>query len=167
MISGSGRFFDVFYFFPYKAPLYGRRTAQMKIVPFAFEETCRYFKSFSDEDKALLYGIVGGTPQYLLQINDKMSVEDNNKRQTEIDILAEQDRSTALFGECKWTNERVDLGVLETLVRRSALFPYEQKHFCLFAKSGFTKGCVDKAKEMGNVALVRYEDIVDIEKEPR
>ena len=37
------------------------------------------------------------------------------KRQAEIDILAEQDKNTALFGECKWTNEKVDLGVLETL----------------------------------------------------
>ena len=33
------------------------------------------------------------------------------KRQAEIDILAEQDKNTALFGECKWTNEKVDLGV--------------------------------------------------------
>ena len=34
----------------YKSPLYGRRTAQMKIQPFSFEETCRCFKNFSDED---------------------------------------------------------------------------------------------------------------------
>lgn len=26
----------------YKAPLYGRRTAQMKLLPFNFEETCHY-----------------------------------------------------------------------------------------------------------------------------
>ena len=63
----------------YKAPLYGRRTAQMKILPFDFEEACRFFKNFSAEDKALIYGIVGGTPQYLLQMNDKLSIEDNIK----------------------------------------------------------------------------------------
>ena len=63
----------------YKAPLYGRKTAQMKISPFDFEETCRYFPSATDEDKALIYGIVGGTPQYLLQINDKLSIEENIK----------------------------------------------------------------------------------------
>ena len=28
-------------------------------------------KNMSDEDKALMYGIVGGTPQYLLQMSDK------------------------------------------------------------------------------------------------
>ena len=37
---------------------YGRRTAQMKILPFDFEESCRYFNNLSDEDKALIYGIV-------------------------------------------------------------------------------------------------------------
>lgn len=63
----------------YKAPLYGRRTAQMKILPFDFEDSCKYFNGFSAEDMALIYGIVGGTPQYLLQMNDSMSVEDNIK----------------------------------------------------------------------------------------
>ena len=63
----------------YKAPLYGRRTAQMKILPFDFKDSCKYFNGFSAEDMALIYGIVGGTPQYLLQMNDSMSVEDNIK----------------------------------------------------------------------------------------
>lgn len=83
------------------------------------------------------------------------------KRQAEIDILAEQDKNTALFGECKWTNEKVDLGVLEALVKRSELFPYKNVHYYLFAKTSFTKGCIERAKEMGNVTLVRYRDIVD------
>ena len=63
----------------YKAPLYGRRTAQMKIMPFDFEEVCRYFSYMPGEDKALLYGIVGGTPQYLLQMDSEKTVEENIK----------------------------------------------------------------------------------------
>ena len=63
----------------YKAPLYGRRTAQMKLLPFDFEDTCKYFRNWSDEDKALIYGIVGGTPQYLIQMNDKITIEENIK----------------------------------------------------------------------------------------
>lgn len=82
------------------------------------------------------------------------------KSQAEIDIIAEQDKNAALFGECKWTNEKVDLGVLETLVKRSELFSYKKMHYYLFAKSGFTKGCIDKANEMGNVTLVSFKDIV-------
>ncbi|MDY4588716.1 MAG: ATP-binding protein [Oscillospiraceae bacterium] len=309
----------------YKAPLYGRRTAQMKIQPFDFEETCRCFTHLSNADKALIYGIVGGTPQYLLQISDNMSVGDNIKNtflnpmsflyeepvnllkqevrepgiytalitaiatgssrmseistkigestnvcstylknlinlgivwketpygekesrksiysiednmfrfwyrfvpenssliargaadlvykriephlsdymgkvfeeicmqylwkqlisgkspveftslgrwwgtdpatrsQTEIDIMGEQDKNTALFGECKWTNEKVDVGVLDTLLSRSQLFRYDNVHLYLFSKSGFTKGCTDKAKTLGNVELVTYSDIL-------
>ena len=309
----------------YKSPLYGRRTAQMKIFPFSFDEACRYLKNYSDEDKALAYGIVGGTPQYLLQMDDRLSIEDNikntylnpisflyeeptnllkqevrepaiytaiitaiavgasrmsdisnkvgedsnicanylkslinlgivkketpygektsrksiysiednmfrfwyrfvpnnnsvimrgaadivyrriepqlseymgavfeeickqylwnlllngnspvefselgrwwvndpiEKKQTEIDIMGEQDKKTALFGECKWTNEKVDLGVLETLIKRSNLFSYVNVHLYLFSKSGFTKGCIDKANELGNVSLVTYADML-------
>ena len=309
----------------YKSPLYGRRTAQMKIFPFSFDEACRYLKNYSDEDKALAYGIVGGTPQYLLQMDDRLSIEDNikntylnpisflyeeptnllkqevrepaiymaiitaiavgasrmsdisnkvgedsnicanylkslinlgivkketpygektsrksiysiednmfrfwyrfvpnnnsvimrgaadivyrriepqlseymgavfeeickqylwkllldgnspvefselgrwwgndpiEKKQTEIDIMGEQDKKTALFGECKWTNEKVDLGVLETLIKRSKLFSYINVHLFLFSKSGFTKGCIDKANELGNVSLVTYADML-------
>lgn len=324
ILCGSSMSYMEDHVLAYKAPLYGRRTAQMKLVPFDFEETCRYFKNFSDEDKALIYGVVGGTPQYLLQIEDNLSVEENikntflnpvsflyeepinllkqevrepaiytaviaavatgasrmseisgkvgedtnvcsmylknlinlgivqketpygekasrksvysiednmfrfwyrfvfennsiiargaadlvykriepqlsdymgkvfeeicrqylwkqllsgncpvefvslgrwwgnnpkEKRQEEIDIMGEQDKNTALFAECKWTNEKVDLGVLETLVKRSELFHYNTKHYYLFSKSGFTKGCEDKANEMGNVSLIEYEDI--------
>lgn len=49
----------------YKAPLYGRRTAQLKVNPFDFFESCRCFAGRPGVDKALAYGIVGGTPQYL------------------------------------------------------------------------------------------------------
>jgi AAA+ ATPase superfamily predicted ATPase len=308
----------------YKAPLYGRRTAQFKIKPFEFFESCRYFTKLTDEDKALAYGIVGGTPQYLMQLNDSLSIEDNiknthlnpasfifeepnnllkqevrepaiynavitaiatgsskmneisnkvgentsvcatyiknlitlgivkkempygettsrktiysiednmfrfwyrfvpenssvisrgatdlaysriapelpsymggvfedickqylwklllegkcavnfidigrwwgtnpkTKSQEEIDIMG-SDKDSALFGECKWTNEKVDLGVLETLVERSTLFHYKKTHFYLFAKTGFTKGCIDKAYEMGNVTLVTFADML-------
>lgn len=309
----------------YKAPLYGRRTAQMKLLPFDFEETCRYFKNFKGEDKALAYGIVGGTPQYLLQLDDRLTMEENIKKtfldpvsflyeepvnllkqevrepaiytaiitaiaggasrmseisskvgedtnvcasylknliglgivqketpygekasrkslysikdnmfrfwyrfvlennsliargaadmvykriepqlseymgkvfeeickqylwkllldgkspvefaslgrwwgndpiekaQAEIDILGEQDKAAALFGECKWTNDRVDLGVLEMLIHRSRLFPYSRVHYYLFSKSGFTTGCIERAAELGCVTLVEYSDML-------
>ena len=70
------------------------------------------------------------------------------------------DKDSVLLGECKWTNEKVDLGVLETLVERSKLFPFKKIHFYLFAKSGFTKGCIEKAAQMGSVTLVCYEDML-------
>lgn len=325
ILCGSSMSYMEDHVLAYKAPLYGRRTAQMKIQPFSFEETCQYLSGMSDEDKALMYGIVGGTPQYLLQVNSKLSVEDNIKNiylnptsfvfeepinllkqevrepaiytaiitaiatgssrmseisskvgedtnvcatylknlvalgivrketpygekasrksiyaiedhmfrfwyrfvlennsliargatdlaynrikpyltdymgkvfedictqylwkllltdrspvqfsslgrwwgndprtrsQTEIDIMGEQDKDTVFFGECKWTNEKVDLGVLETLIERSRLFSYAKVHLYLFSKSGFTKGCIDRAAALGNVTLVSYRDII-------
>lgn len=87
-------------------------------------------------------------------------VQIKNKTQEEIDIMGVQDKTTALFGECKWTNEKVDLAVLEKLIERSELFNYKNKHFYLFAKSGFTKGCIRKAEEMGNVRLVEYSEML-------
>lgn len=83
------------------------------------------------------------------------------RKQTEIDIMGEQDKNTVLFGECKWTNEKVDAGVLETLVRRSQMFRYDTIWLYLFAKNGFTKGCVEAADQMGNVKLVAYRDILE------
>ena len=325
ILCGSSMSYMEDHVLAYKAPLYGRRTAQMKLKPFDFEETCRYFKNMSAEDKALMYGIVGGTPQYLLQMNDKMSIEENVKNtfldpvsflfeepsnllkqevrepavytavitaiaegatrmaeistkvgeetsvcsgylkslinlgivrketpygekdsrksiyniednmfrfwyrfvlhnnsiiargaadlaykriephlseymgkvfedicmqylwklalegkcpiefqdlgrwwgndpltrsQTEIDIMGEQDKNTALFGECKWTNEKVDVGVLDLLIKRSHIFSYGNVHYYLFSKSGFTQGCIEKANALGNVTPVEYKDIL-------
>lgn len=325
ILCGSSMSYMEDHVLAYKAPLYGRRTAQIKLLPFDFEETCVYFKNLSDTDKALIYGIAGGTPQYLLQMSDKLSIEDNikntylnpmsflyeepinllkqevrepaiytaiitaiatgssrmseisskigedtnvctnyiknlinlgivqketpygektsrksvysiednmfrfwyrfvldnnslivrgaadlvykriepklsdymgkvfeeickqylwkqllsgncpvefnslghwwgnnpkEKTQEEIDIMGEQDKNTALFAECKWTNEKVDLGVLETLVKRSNLFSYKIKHYYIFSKSGFTKGCIDKANELRNVSLVEFSDMM-------
>ena len=327
ILCGSSMSYMEDHVLAYKAPLYGRRTAQMKILPFDFDECCTYLSGSSEEDKAYIYGIVGGTPQYLLQINDKLSVEDNikntylnpmsflyeeplnllkqevrepaiynaiitavatgysrmseisakvgesttvcsgylknlidlgiirketpygekaskktiysiednmfyfwyrfvpdnasaiargaenlvykkvkselndymgrvfeeickqylwklllegqmpieftslgrwwgndprKKAQTEIDIMGEQDSNSAVFAECKWRNENVDLDVLETLIDRSGLFHYTKVHYFLFSKTGFTKGCMEKAEKMGNVTLVRYADIVKL-----
>ena len=325
ILCGSSMSYMEDHVLAYKAPLYGRRTAQLKLLPFSFAETCRYFSSFSAVDQAVIYGMVGGTPQYLLQMDDRLSIEENirntflnpisslyeepenllkqevrdpamynavitaiaggasrmseiagkvgestnvcsvylknllmlgiirretpygekisrksiyviednmfrfwyrfvpennsliargaaslawkhiepylsgymgkifeeiciqylwdqllldkspvqflslgrwwgndptERKQTEIDIMGEQDKKTALFGECKWTNEPVDLGVLETLKARSELFSYQDKYLYLFSKSGFTKGCADRARELGKVSLVSYQDML-------
>ena len=116
-----------------------------------FEEICRQYlwKLLLDGKCAVNFSDLGrwwGT-------NSK------TRTQEEIDIMG-TDKDVALFAECKWTNEKVDLGVLETLVERSSLFNYKKKHFYLFAKTGFTKGCVDKAAEMGNVTLIEYSEML-------
>ena len=325
ILCGSSMSFMENHVLAYKAPLYGRRTAQFKILPFDFFESRRYFKKFSDLDMAVIYGMVGGTPQYLLQMDDSLSLEENikrcfldpssplfeepnnllkqevrepaiynaiitaiatgstklseisskvgeetsacsayiknlislgiikketpfsesstrktiykiddnlfrfwyrfvpdniasinrglidtvykkiapkisdymgavfedicvqylwklreqgkvnieftdlgrwwgndakNKCEAEIDIMGTNGTDSALFCECKWTNEKVDFGVLATLVERSKLFHYKNVQLYLFAKTGFTNGCIEKATAMDNVSLVVFGEIV-------
>lgn len=91
----------------YKAPLYGRRTAQLKILPFEFWEVREYLAAYSGEDQALAYGIVGGTPQYLMQINDKLSIQENIKAlyldpsssiyEEPVNLLKQEVREPALY----------------------------------------------------------------------
>ena len=117
-----------------------------------FEEICKQYLW-----KRL---ILGRASVEFLSLGRWWGSDPKEKKQIEIDIMGEADKNTALFCECKWTNEKVDVGVLDTLVYRSQLFSYKNKHLCLFSKSGFTKGCVDKAAELGNVELVTYGDII-------
>jgi AAA+ ATPase superfamily predicted ATPase len=306
----------------YKSPLYGRRTAQFKVKPFTYFESIPFFQGFEREDKAVLYGITGGIPEYLSKINSKMSLKENIlslylsdsgalyeeptnlmkqelrepstyngiieaiagggsrlneiatksgmesnkcakylssllslgivkkeipitekpgkksiylledqmfrfwyrfvfpnmslialdlgkevyntkiepqlnsfmgfvfeeickqylyeniksapfffgqigrwwgnnsklKRQEEIDLMA-ADGDSALFGECKWTNEPVSTKVLNDLVEKSNLFYYKDKYFFLFSKRSFTDDCIYEAEKMGNVKLINFEEM--------
>ena len=61
----------------YKSPLYGRRTAQFKILPFDFFDSLPFLDGFSVVDKAVLYGVTGGIPEYLNKIKHDKSVREN------------------------------------------------------------------------------------------
>ena len=62
-----------------------------------------------------------------------------------------------IFVECKWKNELTDKEVLEKLMHRSNLMKCNNKY--LFSKSGFTDNCTALADSLGNVTLVKYEDM--------
>lgn len=57
----------------YESPLYGRRTAQLKIQALTYREITVFYPELSTEDQALLYGITGGIPHYI----NKLEVEDD------------------------------------------------------------------------------------------
>lgn len=63
----------------YQSPLYGRRTAQMKIQPFSFAECAQYYQHFGKEELAIAYGLTGGIPLYMSKIDDTKSIADNIK----------------------------------------------------------------------------------------
>ncbi len=54
----------------------------------------------------------------------------------------------------------MDLAVLQTLIYRSELFKSTQKHYYLFAKTGFAKGCVKLASERSDINLVSFDDMM-------
>ena len=65
IISGSSMSFMEKEVLSYKAPLYGRRTAQLKIDPFNFKDSLLMMPKMKDEDSFILYSVLGGTPKYL------------------------------------------------------------------------------------------------------
>ena len=77
ILCGSSMSFMENQVLAYKSPLYGRRTAQFKITPFSFFESLPFLEAFEKKDKAIIYGITGGIPEYLTKINPAKSVKDN------------------------------------------------------------------------------------------
>ncbi len=61
----------------YKSPLYGRRTGQWNVQPFSFQESRKFFKSYSLIDQIRSYAILGGVPFFLEQFNPDLSVKEN------------------------------------------------------------------------------------------
>ncbi len=60
-----------------KNPLYGRTGMIMKLLPFDYYDTARWFPSYSSRDKAIMYGVTGGIPYYLEQFSPDKSVKEN------------------------------------------------------------------------------------------
>ena len=61
----------------YNSPLYGRRTAQIKLLPFRYFEAALWFPSWSPEQKALAFGVLGGIPMYLEKFFVKKDIYNN------------------------------------------------------------------------------------------
>ena len=107
ILCGSSMSFMENHVLGYKSPLYGRRTAQFKIMPFNFFETAEYFKKFNAFNLMAIYGITGGIPHYLEKMDENISVEENI-------INSFFDPSSFLFEE--------PLNLLKQEVRESGLY---------------------------------------------
>lgn len=57
---------------------------------------------------------VGKAAIDFLDLGRHWGTNPKTRKQFEIDIMGTADNDTALFAECKWRNEKVDLEVLET-----------------------------------------------------
>ena len=59
-----------------KSPLFGRRTAQLKLEPLSFSDSARFHPDLSPEVNALIYGITGGIPHYINKLQVNGSIRD-------------------------------------------------------------------------------------------
>lgn len=91
----------------YQAPLYGRRTAQLKLQALDFFAARSFVPRFSPEEMAVAYGMVGGTPQYLRELDDSLAIAENIKNcflepssflfEEPINLLKQETREQAMY----------------------------------------------------------------------
>lgn len=59
------------------APLYGRRTATIKLNPLKYHDLRKWFTNHNPEELVEIYGSFGGTPAYLEYIDEKQDIDTN------------------------------------------------------------------------------------------
>lgn len=60
-----------------KSPLFGRRDSQIRLEAFNYLDAAKFVQDYSNEDKAICYGITGGVAKYLSMIDPKKSIDEN------------------------------------------------------------------------------------------
>jgi len=60
-----------------RAPLYGRRTGQLRLGTLGFHDAAVFLRRFSFEDRIRAWSMLGGVPYYLLLFDDRKSLRKN------------------------------------------------------------------------------------------
>lgn len=60
-----------------EAPLHGRSSLELKLRPFNYLETAEFLEGFSNEEKAICYGLTNGVAKYIEQFDTDISLEEN------------------------------------------------------------------------------------------
>lgn len=135
-----------------KDKVYNRVEKQLPAyIGFVFEEICKQYLWQEN--------LNGNLPIEFTNLGRWWGNDPIEKKQTEIDIIADNEVNEAIFAECKWTNEAVGEAELKDLNHQSTLFHYRRNILILFSKSGFTKGCRELAEELGDVLLINYDEM--------
>ena len=59
------------------APLYGRSDLELKLRPFNYTETALFLENYTNEEKAIVYGLTGGVAKYIKQFSTDLSLDEN------------------------------------------------------------------------------------------
>ena len=142
--------------------LYYEKAVKPKLHEFmgsVFEEMCRYY--------TLEQGIQGAFGSFLTETGTWWGVEQLQdaegkwyQQATDIDVVGISTiDKTAVIGECKFKNEKIDKGIYETLVGRARLISgkYNITKYLLFSLSGFTDWFNDIDKT--NLVLITVDDM--------
>lgn len=64
----------------YKSPLFGRRTAQIKLEELDYYDAAKMLDGFTREEQIQFYSCIGGTPHYLAQVDPDETFTENIQR---------------------------------------------------------------------------------------
>ncbi|MBQ9538420.1 MAG: ATP-binding protein [Treponema sp.] len=124
-----------------------------------FEQMCRYY--------TLEQGLQGKFGNFITEVGnywgqEQLEGEDGQKRQQTADIdvvaLSGSDK-TAIIGECKFRNDKLDRSVYDTLLRRARLISsgYRVTGYLLFSLGGFSEGLESLGR--GDTKLITLEEM--------
>ena len=60
-----------------KSPLFGRRESQLRLEAFDYLDAAKFVPAYSNEEKAICYGITGGVAKYLSMVDSEKSLDEN------------------------------------------------------------------------------------------
>lgn len=60
-----------------KSPLHDRQTSSLELLPFDYLDSAKFFPNYTNEQKLLAYGILGGVPRYLEAFDPHLSIQEN------------------------------------------------------------------------------------------
>jgi uncharacterized protein len=84
----------------------------------------------------------------------------------DIDVAGQLLDGSMLYGECKWSRNEIGEGVLETLIDRAQKTSYghgvDQRHFALYARSGFRTSVTDRADSDARIVLHTPQTILGL-----
>lgn len=63
-----------------KSPLHDRQTSSLEVLPFDYLDSSGFFPGYSNEQKLVAYGILGGIPRYLEAFDPELGIQENIAR---------------------------------------------------------------------------------------
>ena len=98
-----------------KSPLFGRRSIQIRLEPFNYLESAEFVPGYSNEEKAVCYGITGGVAKYLSMLDENKSLDRNITEQffTKTGYLYDETRNLL-------TQEFSDTAIVNNIIEQIA-----------------------------------------------